>query len=65
MAQGFYYHRPMPVAAFETLLAQTPRKPDSAPADTCPEATVRRVWSIDGDFSLMLDSIPCAASLCE
>jgi len=30
-----------------------------------PEASIRRVWSIDGDFSLMLDTIPCPASLCE
>ena len=26
---------------------------------------MRKLWSINGDFSLMLSTIPCAASLCE
>jgi diguanylate cyclase (GGDEF)-like protein len=65
VAQGYYYYRPMPVPAFEALLAQNPQKPIGTVADAYPEATVRRLWSIDGDFSLMLATIPCAASLCE
>ncbi|NLI20603.1 MAG: EAL domain-containing protein [Clostridiales bacterium] len=65
VGQGFYYYKPMPVADFERLLESHPLKTVFDVADAYPEPAVRRVWSIDGDFSLMLNSIPCAASLCE
>ena len=65
VAQGYYYHKPMPIRAFEQLLAQNSRKPIGAASEPYPEASVRRVWSINGDFSLMLSTIPCAATLCE
>ena len=63
--QGFYYYEPMPVADFERLLATHPLRAVSDLYEAIPETTVRRIWSIDGDFSLMLDTIPCAATLCE
>ncbi|MDD3214584.1 MAG: hypothetical protein PHY64_12990, partial [Eubacteriales bacterium] len=50
---------------FERLLMSHPLKPLNDSDEVFPEAAVRRVWSIDGDFSLMLSTIPCAASLCE
>ncbi len=65
VGQGFYFHKPMPVEAFERLFAQCPLRPIGTVSDMYPEATLRRLWSINGDFSLMLSTIPCAASLCE
>lgn len=65
VGQGYYFYRPMPVAAFERLFDQRPLKPVPALSDIYPEATIRKLWSINGDFSLMLSTIPCAASLCE
>jgi hypothetical protein len=65
VGQGYYFYRPMPIPAFEKLLATHPLIPLTEVQDLYPEAAMRRVWSIDGDFSLMLATIPCAASLCE
>jgi len=65
LGQGFLYYRPMPVSEFERLLSTPLSKPFRNTGDVYPESAVRRVWSIDGDFSLMLSTIPCAASLCE
>jgi diguanylate cyclase (GGDEF)-like protein len=65
IGQGFLFYRPMPVGDFERLLAARPQKPFRSVGDIFPESAVRRVWSIDGDFNLMLSTIPCAASLCE
>ncbi|HNW86010.1 MAG TPA: diguanylate cyclase [Candidatus Limiplasma sp.] len=65
VAQGFFYYPPMPVEDFERLLAAHPIRPITDLPDSFPGAAVRRVWSIDGDFSLMLETIPCAASMCE
>ncbi len=64
-AQGYYFYRPMPVDEFENLLIRHPLVRINDTTQTVTEASVRRVWSIDGDFSLMLGTIPCAASLCE
>ena len=55
----------MPVPDFERLLLAAPLRTLSDAVETLPAASIRRVWSIDGDFSLMLSTIPCAASLCE
>jgi len=65
VGQGYYFYRPMPIPAFEELLATHPLMPLTEVQELYPEAAMRRVWSIDGDFSLMLATIPCAASLCE
>ena len=68
VGQGYLYYRPMPIPEFERLLSENPIRTTAEIAEiteTYPEAAIRRVWSIDGDFSLMLDTIPCAASLCE
>jgi hypothetical protein len=64
-AQGFYFYRPMPVDEFENLLTRRPLVRINDATQTVAEASVRRVWSIDGEFSMMLSTIPCAASLCE
>lgn len=65
VGQGYYYYRPMPVPEFERLLAAHPLVPLADAREMYHESAMRRVWSIDGDFSLMLSTIPCAASLCE
>ncbi|NCB36061.1 MAG: EAL domain-containing protein, partial [Clostridia bacterium] len=65
VGQGYYYYEPMPVPDFERLLLSAPLRSLSDAVETLPAASIRRVWSIDGDFSLILASIPCAASLCE
>jgi EAL domain-containing protein (putative c-di-GMP-specific phosphodiesterase class I)/GGDEF domain-containing protein len=65
LVQGYYFYRPMPVADFERLLAQHPVKAYANTPNSFSDTVLRRVWSIDGDFSLMLSTIPCAASLCE
>ncbi|MCE5344310.1 MAG: diguanylate cyclase [Eubacteriales bacterium] len=64
-AQGYYFYRPMPVDEFENLLIRHPLIHINDVTQNFSESSVRRVWSIDGDFSLMLATIPCAASLCE
>lgn len=65
VAQGYYFYRPMSIPDFERLLQQAPALPQQDAFGPYPESAVRRVWGIDGDFSLMLSTIPCAASLCE
>ncbi len=65
VGQGFLYYKPVSVSDFEKLVSSAaPRKPVMS-ASVFPESAVRRVWSIDGDFNLMLSTIPCAASMCE
>lgn len=64
-AQGYYYYKPMRVPDFEALLTTPAAHAPHGLRESFPESAVRRVWSIDGDFSLMLSTIPCAASLCE
>ena len=65
VGQGYYYYEPMPVPDFERLLLSAPKRAIRDNTEALPASSIRRVWSIDGDFSLILASIPCAASLCE
>ncbi len=65
VGQGYYFYRPMPVGDFEALLAENPLRGEPAPDAGGPDMSLRRVWSIDGDFGMMLSAMPCAASLCE
>ncbi len=63
--QGYYYYKPMPVAEFEELFNTCTVKTLVETKVIYPESVAQRVWSIDGDFSMMLATIPCAASVCE
>ena len=63
--QGYHFYHPMPVAEFERLLAETPHTLDAPEQSGAMRESVRRVWSMDGDFYRMLASSRRAASLCE
>ena len=55
----------MPVAEFESLLAEQPHAEIGPDRPTAMDESVRRVWSAEGDFSRMLATSTCGAALCE